>query len=312
MAAQAPTTSELTAKRFFYERYKSLVTSVTGPLTKSAFQKEGKLTPQEFLEAGDNLTLKSPAWEWQSGPASYNPALPLDKKYLVMKSVPCRCRANEVTQDGVPAGPADQQDDGWTVTAAPIASSSGAAAGATHVVADTARNTDAVVHASSSDDDSSDDDTAPSTAASMDPALKLLRRYDVFVLYDAYYASPRFYLLGYSVADGNRPLTKDEMMEDVAGSNHKEQTVTVDLHPVTNVPCISIHPCKHAEAMKHRLAGLEQRFLDAQEAAMEGMPAGTPQMPFVFPTFLALFVFLSFISGVVPNIDYDVGIQVEN
>ena len=51
----------------------------------SSFQKTGKLTPDEFVKAGDTLVQKIPSWEWVKGQSNIQPYLPLNKKYLILK-----------------------------------------------------------------------------------------------------------------------------------------------------------------------------------------------------------------------------------
>ena len=41
----------------------------------------------------------------------------------------------------------------------------------------------------------------------------------------------------------------EEVYEDVL-SDYKSKTVTVDPHPLTGTPTVSIHPCQHAQVMK--------------------------------------------------------------
>ena len=66
----------MATKRYFYEKYKEVMNSVSGPMTKSTFQATGKLTPQEFLDSGDSLVQKFPAWEWASGDEKVLPFFP--------------------------------------------------------------------------------------------------------------------------------------------------------------------------------------------------------------------------------------------
>ena len=55
--------------------------------------KEGVLTPEEFVIAGDQLTHKCPTWSWKAGlPDKVNKNLPADKQYLITKGVPCKKR----------------------------------------------------------------------------------------------------------------------------------------------------------------------------------------------------------------------------
>lgn len=38
---------------------------MSAPPTKSVFLKDGRLTPDEFIEAGDKLTSISKIWKWK-------------------------------------------------------------------------------------------------------------------------------------------------------------------------------------------------------------------------------------------------------
>jgi ubiquitin-like-conjugating enzyme ATG3 len=311
----------MTTKRFFYEKFKEFANAVSGPMTESAFQKTGKLTPQEFVEAGDALTQKFPGWKWEAGDATIQDYLPKNKKYLVLKECPCRERAAAIDAS---AGPVDDKADadGWVdsgdshAAAAPAAA---AAAPAAAAAAPAPQQAPAQAGAFKYDLDEEDEDDDPNAA----PASKavqansaggapaagganaLLRFYNIVVSYDQFYCSPRMYLFGYKCGAQNVPLTKEEMMEDVYSAN-REKTATIDPHPFVKAPCISIHPCRHAEMMKRTLDRLESRFTEEQEDVPEG-----ERIPFVFPTYMALFVFLKFITAVVPTIGYDVTIDME-
>eukprot|EP00826_Nyctotherus_ovalis_P014333 TRINITY_DN1398_c0_g1_i11.p2 TRINITY_DN1398_c0_g1~~TRINITY_DN1398_c0_g1_i11.p2 ORF type:complete len:120 (-),score=51.00 TRINITY_DN1398_c0_g1_i11:121-459(-) len=82
-----------------------------------------------------------------------------------------------------------------------------------------------------------------------------------------------------------QPLTKEEMFEDIM-SDYANKTVTLESHPHQGINCISIHPCKHAEMMK--------RIVD--RIAENGGKVDVRQ---------TMFIFLKFISSVVPTIEYD-------
>ena len=283
----------MTTKRFFYEKYKEMVNSVSGPMTQSSFQTTGKLTPQEFVESGDALVQKFPAWEWAGGAEAVLPFLPKDKKYLVLRQCPCRERASAMLADA----PEGDGGDDWVISHADYVPKKKAV--------------EAVVAEEDEDfkwsDDDEDDAAAPAAAAGADAAGDKSRLYDVTVVYDQFYATPRVYLFGYSEDDHSKPLIKDEMLEDVYAEN-REKTVTVDPHPVLNAPCISIHPCRHAETMQRILKRMETRMEDEQE---EAEVPEADRVPFVFPTYMSLFVFLKFISSVVPTISYDISIELD-
>merc|ERR1712167_394728 len=73
------------------------------------------------------------------------------------------------------------------------------------------------------------------------------RTYDLSITYDKYYQTPRLWLFGYN--EGGEPLRPEQVYEDVL-SEYISKTVTVDPHPLTGTPTVSIHPCKHAQVMK--------------------------------------------------------------
>ncbi|EJD02818.1 uncharacterized protein FOMMEDRAFT_167963 [Fomitiporia mediterranea MF3/22] len=63
-------------------------------LKESKFKEHGRITPEEFVAAGDFLTYKFPVWTWQKGDASKaKEYLPTDKQYLLTRGVPCLRRA---------------------------------------------------------------------------------------------------------------------------------------------------------------------------------------------------------------------------
>ncbi|PCH36059.1 hypothetical protein WOLCODRAFT_140204 [Wolfiporia cocos MD-104 SS10] len=63
-------------------------------LKESKFKEHGRITPEEFVAAGDFLAYKFPVWSWEKGDASKaRDYLPADKQYLLTRGVPCLRRA---------------------------------------------------------------------------------------------------------------------------------------------------------------------------------------------------------------------------
>ncbi|KAM3569133.1 hypothetical protein VYU27_008764 [Nannochloropsis oceanica] len=98
-------------------------------LDKSAFLERGVLTPQEFVQAGDQLVYRCPTWSWEGGdPSKAKSYLPLDKQYLQTRNVPCGQRASvfedeyeeeEEVEGGMEGGMGEEKDgvDGaWMAT----------------------------------------------------------------------------------------------------------------------------------------------------------------------------------------------------
>lgn len=115
------------------------------------------------------------------------------------------------------------------------------------------------------------------------------RSYDLTITWDKYYQTPRLWLFGYGPS--GTPLTEKEVCEDVL-TEYISKTVTVDPHPSTGLRTVSIHPCQHAAVML--------------KTVNEWKAAGKEVRPD-----LSIFVFLKFISGVVPTINYDFTMEVE-
>ncbi|KIK78434.1 hypothetical protein PAXRUDRAFT_326481 [Paxillus rubicundulus Ve08.2h10] len=66
-------------------------------LKESKFKEHGRITPEEFVAAGDFLSYKFPVWTWEKGDASKaRDYLPIDKQYLVTRGVPCLRRATSL------------------------------------------------------------------------------------------------------------------------------------------------------------------------------------------------------------------------
>ncbi|TDL26015.1 hypothetical protein BD410DRAFT_784028 [Rickenella mellea] len=66
-------------------------------LKESKFKEHGRITPEEFVAAGDFLAYKFPVWTWEKGDASKaRDYLPSDKQYLVTRGVPCLRRATSL------------------------------------------------------------------------------------------------------------------------------------------------------------------------------------------------------------------------
>jgi ubiquitin-like-conjugating enzyme ATG3 len=115
------------------------------------------------------------------------------------------------------------------------------------------------------------------------------RTYDLSVTYDFYYQTPRLWLIGYS--ETGQILSEKEIFEDIM-ADYAKKTVTMEPHPHLGIKQASIHPCNHAKVMK--------KIIDTIQ-----MNGGTPQVH------QSIFVFLKFISSVVPTIEYDFTIDLE-
>lgn len=154
-------------------------------------------------------------------------------------------------------------------------------------------------------------------------ALLRVRTYDVSITYDKYYQTPRVWMTGRDPHD--QPLTAAQTMEDVI-SDYAYKTVTMESHPHVSGPQASIHPCQHSKVMKaivrnlikattetkggDNTGGQQQQqqvvVLDgdevAQQSAVAAAATATSQGPSVE---MYLFIFLKFVSSMIPTINYD-------
>ncbi|GAA5891467.1 hypothetical protein JCM6882_004479 [Rhodosporidiobolus microsporus] len=70
-------------------------------LRDSKFKESGRITPDEFVAAGDFLVYKFPTWQWEAGEASKTrDFLPKDKQYLISRNVPCLRRVSQLGNQG--------------------------------------------------------------------------------------------------------------------------------------------------------------------------------------------------------------------
>jgi len=109
------------------------------------------------------------------------------------------------------------------------------------------------------------------------------RTYDISITYDKYYRTPKVWLFGYD--ENHQPLKPSEVFSDIS-EDHAKKTVTVDYHPHLNISCAFIHPCQHAHVMKKIIDRLQS---NGKETRVDQY----------------LFLFLKFLSAVIPTIEYD-------
>mmetsp|Transcript_2289 Transcript_2289/g.5434 ORF Transcript_2289/g.5434 Transcript_2289/m.5434 type:complete len:294 (-) Transcript_2289:83-964(-) len=262
----------------------------------STFLEEGKLTPQEFTEAGELLVYKCPSWTWQAGDSSRAVKyFDKTKQFLLTRNVPCYQAPKEDADQT--NRPESVVEDDWVLSAAK-------AKGDDDEIEEITVGTQKVDTADNDDDDDDDDipdmetwendsNVADSEAHSglalaEDNVLKT-RTYDISITYDLYYQTPKVWLFGYD--ENLQPLKPEQVLSDIS-QDYANKTVTIDTHPHLGVTCAFIHPCQHAAVMK-KIIG---RLLEAGKAPRHEQ---------------YLLLFLKFISSVIPNIEYDFTFEME-
>ncbi|OMJ89921.1 hypothetical protein SteCoe_7809 [Stentor coeruleus] len=255
--------------------------------TESSFLEKGTLTPQEFVIAGEQLVHRCPTWCWStSTPGNEQKHLLPENQYLITRGVPCRKRVRNIEDSEVTE---KEIEGGWIV-----AESNKVEENIEEIII---KGRDEVVQEDEEILDMEDvkeslvDENAVNIfsqdgyfkAEEPEDVIVRTRVYDLSVTYDLYYQTPRLWLVGY---DENRNLlTPEQMYEDIM-EDYAKKTATIETHPCLGTPQISIHPCNHAKMMKH--------FIDI--LASNNSVAQVHQ---------AIFIFLKFLSSVVPTIEYD-------
>lgn len=230
--------------------------ALTTPLTVS---QEGKLTPEEFVRSGDSLVQAFPTFRWHGNSALTKPYLPPDKQYLIMRNIACRERVSSVATSATISEAADD----WNQVA------------------------------TTSPEETYDDldnyrDPSVSAIEAADAGVQRtgdLRLYDMYLVYDTYYACPRSYLVGKHL--NGRPLSPDEMMQDIQ-QDYIDKTATLERHPYDpDLLTVSIHPCRHAQAMKRIFSQMPLASVE------QYMPA-----------------FLKMLGSMIPTMEYDYTISI--
>lgn len=232
---------------------------------ESNFATTGEISPDEFVIAGDYLTLKFPTWQWSSCPKGLQKSfLPPDKQFLVTKHVPLYNRATSA----ISAGGDDEEEtdaDGWVVNRAQTKPE---------------EEIEEIAEVDEEIDDEEFDDLE------MIDNNDKVRRYDLYITYLTSYRVPKMYLVGYN--SNGIPLLPQQMFEDI-NADYKDKTATIEQLPVAqNTTSVSIHPCKHLNVMRVLM----------KHSKKEGEETGIRVDHY-------LVIFLKFIASVTPGIEYD-------
>ncbi|KAJ6594270.1 autophagocytosis associated protein [Mycena capillaripes] len=286
------------------QHYWSVREYLSPVLKESKFKEHGRITPEEFVAAGDFLAYKFPVWTWEAGDSSKSKDyLPADKQYLVTRGVPCLRRAtslaytdaDEDAERLLSFGDSTGADE-WVEThagrkanldsanpgniddipdldAAPEDSvTQGVGALSLGAAGETPDLDDIPDMEEEGLEEGEDEATAAPKAGVIDASqvevangnLLQVRTYDVMITYDKYYQTPRIWLIGY---DENRtPLTPPQIFQDVS-ADHAFKTVTIEGFPHSvSLQAASVHPCKHASVMKKVIERMNNSVVEEQLA----------------------------------------------
>jgi ubiquitin-like-conjugating enzyme ATG3 len=273
---------------------------LTPALKDSKFRETGRLTPEEFVLAGDFLVFKCPTWQWGMGETSRRRSiLPKEKQFLVTRNVPCIKTAQEAITDFNE----EYRDDFTWVSAALTEGDDGGSTGVVEMPPPLEDTMEELHITGNGDDEDIPDlesfDNPDNVINPVDPSefvptdnIVRTRTYDLYITYDKYYQTPRLWLAGYD--ENSNPLPPTKIFDDIS-REHAHKTVTIETHPHLDTPMASIHPCRHAHVMR--------RIVEYTESHGEGKTVRVDQY---------LVIFLKFMSTVLPTIDYDYTMSLEN
>ena len=279
------------------DKYHNLVSKFTSPLKESKFYTEGKLTPEEYLLAGDFLVQKCPSWKWCAAKEGLSSkALPKDKQYL-KTTVPCSRRAADYLKSNLTT---EKEIEGDWVEANVVGNTN--KGNKEDQVLDfdnqTNNNNKKVIANNNEDDDFfCDDDNNNNNNKNEKKEINdfeiideeekgeilKTRRYDVTVTYDFHYCVPRMWLMGYN--ENGTTLSDNEMKQDVM-MEYRNKTVTIEPHPHTGFRNISVHPCRHSMLLKKMIENYQNSGKKLE-------------------IYMSILNFLKFLHSVVPTIQYD-------
>lgn len=250
--------------------------------TESHFFEQGVLTPDEFVQSGELLISKCPTWKWSTGHESkLKDYLPKDKQFLITKNVPCIRRAKDYFSSVDGEKVERELEDDWT-EAFPQSSTT-IQEGIEEIANED--DDDEIVDADDYLEDELDDNVDDQQNNN---SIIKTRTYDIAITYDKYYRTPRVWLFGYD--ENGKALPSEKCLEDIH-EDYTGKSVTIEDHPHLKEKWLSIHPCRHASVMKKIV---DQMAEDNKFVRVE----------------MYLYLFLKFISAVIPTIEYDFTIMV--
>jgi len=253
---------------------------------KTKFYEEGKLTPEEFVIAGDFLISKCPYWKWcEAKEDLYNKGLPKNKQYL-KTTVPSHKRVIDYLKRN--ATKEKVIDEGWVDVDLE-----------NRVNKDYKKPESIDLNKSKDKIEIEDDDDVfiiDDKDGNDDDDFKIhdekersiIRTYDITVTYDFYYCVPRLWLSGFN--EKGYPLSYDEMREDLL-PEHKYKTCTFEPQTCTGIGNISIHPCRHSFLLKKMI----QNFKNCGK---------------ILEVEMSIFYLLKFLQSVIPTVVYDFALDI--
>ena len=254
-------------KNTLYNTYKNLAEKVIPELKDNNFLVSGMLTLSEFQISGNHLIELNPSWRWNK-----------EKNMLVLPFIQVKKVEFHQTNEE------QEQDDTidqykWNIydSDTPIK----------HTI--TKNNVVQSIDNEENDSDEYDfsdfeiEQTTDIATSEIDDTHKSQHFYDVSITYDHYYRTPRIWFFGVDYT--RAPLKESSIFKDFS-VEHMKVSATLETHPITELNSISVHPCKHADAMKKMFKFAIQQNKDIKIESY-------------------LLHFLKFVSCIIPHLCFD-------
>ncbi|KAJ7451740.1 putative E2-like enzyme [Mycena galericulata] len=285
--------------------YLNFMTYLTPVLRESKFKEHGRITPEEFVAAGDFLTYKFGVWTWEAGdPSKAKDYLPADKQYLVTRGVPCLRRATSLAytdadEDGerlLSFGDSTGADEWVETHAGRKANLDSANPGQIDDIPDLdAAHEDSVTQGVGAlslggaaetpdlddipdmEEEGLEEEEDAATAPKVTPGVIDASQIEVpsgnllqVRTYDVMITWDKLYQtprIWLIGYDENRnPLTPPQIFQDVS-ADHAFKTVTIEAFPhSSSLQAASVHPCKHASVMKKVIERMNNSVVEEQLA----------------------------------------------
>lgn len=251
-----------------FEIFKKTVEKVKPLATGDNIKNLGELTIQQFIESGDKLIKLNPNWSWCTG-IHKNKYLPDNKQFLISRNVKCMENNNYLNifneeekiiiekKLNTKNSELNQFSESYETQH-------------NNIDIDLDLDLESLI-------DLEQDDNCVIIS---DTKLTDERFYDIHIVYDMYFNTPRIYLFGYN--ENSDPLTYNRMLDDIQ-QEYVSNTLTLEKHPHIDLTCLSLHPCKHAKTMKNLINNIDK-----------------------FQNNLYLVLFIKIISSLIPKLNYDI------
>ncbi|KAJ7130819.1 putative E2-like enzyme [Mycena crocata] len=288
------------------QHYWSVREYLSPVLKESKFKEHGRITPEEFVAAGDFLAYKFPVWTWEKGDASKcKDYLPEDKQYLVTRGVACLRRATSLAYTDADedaerllnfgdstgadewvethagrkanldsANPGDIDDIPDLDGAAEDSVTQGVGAMSMGGAAETPDLDDIPDMEEEGLEEEEDEATAAPkvTPGVIDASQVEVANGNLLQVrtYDVMITYDKYYQtprIWLIGYDENRtPLTPPQIFQDVS-ADHAFKTVTIEAFPHSgSLQAASVHPCKHASVMKKVIERMNNSVVEEQLA----------------------------------------------